>query len=97
VSDRLDILAARMRALAGHRPTAPIVMAAPAPPPPPAEPLVLTLAQAATLVGVHPRTLAKWPLPFVRVGRIVRVRRSDLEVFLDQHAGGPGACPSVQK
>jgi excisionase family DNA binding protein len=50
---------------------------------------LLTRNQAAEYLGVSPNTLAVWastgryPLPFVRVGRSVRYRRSDLEKFLE--------------
>lgn len=44
--------------------------------------------QAAALLTIRPQTLAIWritnryPLPFVKVGRLVRYRRNDLEKFL---------------
>ena len=50
---------------------------------------LLTRPQAAQLLGVQVQTLAIWAstgryaLPFVKVGRSVRYRRSDLERFLE--------------
>jgi hypothetical protein len=87
VNDGLSILSARMRALDRSRAAAPIMTSAPASPPP-AESSILNLREAAKIVGIHHRTLRKWPLPWIVVGRIVRVRRSDFESFLQQHAGG---------
>lgn len=49
---------------------------------------LLTRQQAAEYLGVTPRTLAIWacvkryPLPYVKVGRLVKYRRSDLEAFI---------------
>ncbi|MGH8729962.1 MAG: helix-turn-helix domain-containing protein [Burkholderiales bacterium] len=49
---------------------------------------LLTRPQAAAFLGVSERTLAIWAcvkrygLPYIRVGRLVRYRRSDLEAFL---------------
>jgi len=51
---------------------------------------LLTRQQAAEFLGVKVQTLAVWattkryPLPMVKVGCLVRYRRSDLERFLDQ-------------
>ncbi len=49
---------------------------------------LLTALQAATMLGVRPGTLEQWRsqarygLPYVKVGRLVRYRRSDIEAFL---------------
>ena len=58
----------------------------------------LTRSQAANYLGVSPGTLEVWAstgrynLPYVKVGRRVFYRRSDLEAFLDRrtvkHARG---------
>jgi excisionase family DNA binding protein len=54
-------------------------------------PDLLTREQAADYLGVAPQTLAVWamaknrphrPLPFVKIGRLVRYRRSDLDAFI---------------
>jgi excisionase family DNA binding protein len=48
----------------------------------------VTRDQAAKFLGIKPNTLAVWActkrylLPFVKVGRLVRYRQSDLENFL---------------
>lgn len=54
----------------------------------------LTERQAADHLGVSPGTLANWRssgavrVPFVRLGRAVRYRRSDLERFLAANTVG---------
>ena len=51
---------------------------------------LLTTEQAARLLDVRPGTLEVWRnakrygLPYIRVGRNVRYRRSDLVKFLEQ-------------
>jgi excisionase family DNA binding protein len=55
----------------------------------PADPL-LTDQQAAKLLGIKPSTLQIWrtqrrySLPYVKVGRCVRYRRSAVEAFIEQ-------------
>jgi excisionase family DNA binding protein len=50
--------------------------------------------QAAGYLGVKPTTLQVWrstkryPLPFVKVGRLVRYRQSDLDAFLRARTQG---------
>ncbi|WP_349573294.1 helix-turn-helix domain-containing protein [Azotobacter salinestris] len=50
--------------------------------------------QAAAVLGVKPSTLAVWrstgryPLPFVKVGRMVRYRVSDLAEFMARRTVG---------
>lgn len=54
----------------------------------PTDPL-LTEQQAAPLLGVKPSTLQVWrcskryPLAYIKSGRLVRYRRSDIEAFLE--------------
>ena len=49
---------------------------------------LLTRDQAAGMLGIKPQTLAVWAttgrnrLPFVKVGRCVRYRASDLQAWL---------------
>lgn len=48
---------------------------------------LLTESQAAEFLNIRPGTLANWrvtrryPLPYTKIGRSVRYRRSDLEAF----------------
>lgn len=48
-------------------------------------------ATAASFLGVKKNTLAEWavnnkyPLPYVKIGRLVRYRMRDLEDFLEQN------------
>ncbi len=49
---------------------------------------LLTTEEAARILGVKPQSLAVWRLhgenlPFVKVGRLVRYRRSDIEKWLE--------------
>lgn len=49
---------------------------------------LLTTAEAAQVLGVQPQSLAVWRLrgenlPFIKVGRLVRYRRSDVEKWLE--------------
>ena len=50
---------------------------------------LFTEAEAAQVLGVAPGTLSVWrttkryPLPYIKVGRLVRYRRSDLDSFLE--------------
>lgn len=49
---------------------------------------LLTREQAAAYLGITSRTLAVWActkrynLPFVKIGRLVKYRRTDLEAFI---------------
>ena len=49
---------------------------------------------AAALLNVHPRTLETWrssqryPLKFVKVGRLAKYRISDLEAFIESRVKG---------
>jgi hypothetical protein len=59
-------------------------------------PKLLTPSQAAEAIGVQPQTLAVWraskryPLPYVKSGRLVRYRESDLLEFIRQRTVHPG-------
>ena len=54
---------------------------------------MLSTDQAAEVIGVRPNTLAIWrltgrhDLPFVKVGRLVRYRRSDLIRWMSERSG----------
>jgi excisionase family DNA binding protein len=58
---------------------------------------LLTEQQAAEVLGVKPSTLQVWrstarySLPFVKVGRLVRYRRSALDAFLRDRTMGAAA------
>jgi hypothetical protein len=51
---------------------------------------LLTEKQTAELLQIKPNTLAVWrlharyPLPFIRIGRTIRYRSRDVEQFLQQ-------------
>jgi len=55
---------------------------------------LLTREQAAHYLGVTPRTLAVWAcnkrynLPFVKVGRLVKYRKADLDAFIARRTIG---------
>lgn len=55
---------------------------------------LLTREQAAEYLGVTPRTLAVWAcvkrynLPYVKVGRLVKYRRADLDAFITRRTIG---------
>lgn len=55
---------------------------------------LLTRKEAAEYLGVTPHTLAVWhstkryPLPVVKVGRLVKYRKSDLDAFIDSRLVG---------
>lgn len=55
---------------------------------------LLNTAQAASFLGLEPGTLINWRstrrqiLPFVRLGRSIRYRQSDLEAFVEQNVSG---------
>lgn len=54
----------------------------------------LAETEAAAYLGVKPTTLQIWrstnryPLPYIKVGRLVRYRLSDLDAFLAQRTRG---------
>lgn len=76
----MSILTQRIQAARNRRCEA--AYYAPAPVVPVDPNALLTLEQAAEVCHVHKRTLVKWPLPFVKIGRIVRVRRGDLDAYI---------------
>ncbi len=51
---------------------------------------LLTPQQVAKVLGVTPQTLAVWRcekrynLPYIKAGRLIRYRQSDLEDFIDR-------------
>jgi excisionase family DNA binding protein len=51
---------------------------------------LLTSDQAAAYIGISPGTLEVWrctkryQIPFIKVGRLVRYRKSELDSFLDK-------------
>jgi predicted DNA-binding transcriptional regulator AlpA len=55
---------------------------------------LLSEVEAAQFLGVKPTTLQIWrctkryPLPFIKIGRLVRYRQSSLETFLVQRTQG---------
>jgi excisionase family DNA binding protein len=57
---------------------------------------LLTRDQAAAYLGIATRTLAIWKwakrydLPYVKIGRLVRYKRSDLDAFIRRHSSGEG-------
>jgi Helix-turn-helix domain len=56
------------------------------------EPLLMEV-QAARLLNLSPRTLQNWRItfngpPFIRVGRAIRYRRSDLVVWINANTIG---------
>ena len=57
---------------------------------------LLTRREAAEFLRLQPQTLAAWAmtgkhLPFVRCGRAVRYKQSDLEAFLERQTVGTTA------
>lgn len=65
-------------------------------------PELLTRQEVAKYLGCRPQTLAVWAitgryaLPFVKVGRLVKYRRSDLDAFLNRRTvESTGAADSL--
>ena len=60
-------------------------------------PELLTADQAAEYIGVKPQTLAIWrstgrySLPFLKVGRLIKYRRENLEKWLESRSRGTAA------
>lgn len=58
----------------------------------PKEDVLLNEAEAAKVLDVKPATLSVWrsnkryPLPYLKIGRLVRYRRSTLDAFLNSCA-----------
>lgn len=61
---------------------------------------LLTESEAAELLGVTPQTLSVWrctkryPLVYVKAGRLVRYRAKDLEKFIESRSVRPRAVES---
>lgn len=58
-------------------------------------PDLLTEKEVALILGVRPQSLAVWRLhgenlPFVKVGRLVRYRREDLERWIERQTVAVG-------
>ena len=57
---------------------------------------LLTIAEAAALLGVKTQTLYLWVsqkrVPHRKIGRLVRFTESDLEEFVDQQKHSPKDC-----
>jgi excisionase family DNA binding protein len=55
---------------------------------------LLTRREAATYLGVSEQTLAAWKctgrrqVPCIKIGRMVRYRKADLDSFIAKHAEG---------
>ncbi len=55
---------------------------------------LLTREQAAAYLGVAVQTLAMWKwakrydLPFVRIGRLIKYKRSELDAFIRKNSAG---------
>jgi excisionase family DNA binding protein len=65
--------------------------------PPELEDSFLTVAEVADILKLNQQTVRNWidqgSLPAVRVGRRVRIKRSDFErVLADSYTGGPGTA-----
>jgi len=64
---------------------------------------LLARSQAAQYLGVQPSTLALWAsrgryrLPYVKVGRLVRYRREDLERWLRRRTVGDGRVEAIDE
>jgi excisionase family DNA binding protein len=56
--------------------------------------LLLTRSEAAKMLGVKPETLAHWAcvgrynLPYVKIGRLVKYRTSDIQNFINNNSIG---------
>lgn len=50
---------------------------------------LLTVSEAAQLLRLKPSTIRAWTchrrIPFVKIGRLVRIRRSDAEAYIRAH------------
>lgn len=55
---------------------------------------LLTLAEVASILGLQKKTLYQWRwrhknMPFVKIGRVIRVREKDLLAFIDRQTTQP--------
>jgi excisionase family DNA binding protein len=61
---------------------------------------LLNTSAAAKYLGLEPQTLSTWRclgrygLPFIRVGRCIKYRRSDLDKWLESRSETGGAVPA---
>ena len=59
---------------------------------------LMSRADAAAYLGVKPQTLAVWAttrrydLPMIKIGRLAKYRRSDLEAFIAARTVGGESC-----
>ena len=57
--------------------------------------------QAASFLGISPGTLSVWrttrryPLPYIKVGRVVRYRVSDLRAFIESRTVAGANAPAL--
>ena len=62
---------------------------------------ILANDAAAAFIGCTPSTLRSWVaekrVPFIRLGRLVRFRRADLEDFLESNLVRPDSDPNNEK
>ena len=67
----------------------------PIPATPTPEPLLLNVDEAAHLLGLAVKTVYEYSaagmIPSIKVGRLRRFRRGDLEAWVDAQGGGPAA------
>lgn len=58
---------------------------------------LLTTSEAANVLGLPPQTLVNWrctgryPLPYIRVGRLIRYRTADLNEWIETNRVVKGA------
>lgn len=54
---------------------------------------LITVEEAALVLGVKPRTIYEWVqagrIPYFKLGKYLRFRRSDLEAWVESGRGGP--------
>lgn len=59
---------------------------------------LLSPEDAGAVLGVSPKTLATWrstrryPLPYVKVGRVIRYKRSDVSAFVESRTVEVGSA-----
>ena len=63
---------------------------------------LLTLAEVAAMLKLNQQTVRNWidagKLPYVRVGRRLRIKRSDFNRLIEQgYSGGPSASPPASR
>lgn len=63
--------------------------------------LLLTRREAAEFLGIKENTLAVWActqrydLPYVKIGRLIKYRRTDLEQFITQNMCSQGGANAL--